>query len=124
MKTYFRLLSFAKPIEKFAIPYFIYTVFSILFNTLNFGLLIPLLSTLFDKDSAHMVVLESPKGYDVLKYFSYYTQQASMHYGIYGALQRVCTILLISVLLSNLFKYLSQIVCAVVVYLVAPRESR
>ena len=108
MKTYFRLLSFAKPIEKFAIPYFIYTVFSILFNTLNFGLLIPLLSTLFDKDSAHMVVLESPKGYDVLKYFSYYTQQASMHYGIYGALQRVCTILLISVLLSNLFKYLSQ----------------
>ena len=108
MKTYFRLLSFAKPIEKFAIPYFIYTVLTVVFNTLNFGLLIPLLSTLFDKDSARMVVLESPKGYDVLKYFSYYTQQASMHYGIYGALQRVCTILLISVLLSNLFKYFSQ----------------
>ncbi len=36
MKTYFRLLSFAKPIEKFAIPYVIATLFAIIFNTFLF----------------------------------------------------------------------------------------
>ncbi len=108
MKTYLRLLSFAKPIEKFAIPYFIYTVLSVLFNTLNLALLIPLLNTLFNKDSVHVTTLEAPKWYDVIKYFNYYAEQASIHYGIYGALQRVCIILMLSVLLSNFFKYFSQ----------------
>lgn len=102
------MLSFAKPIEKFAIPYFIYTVFSVLFNTLNLTLLIPLLNTLFNKDSTHVVALHPPKWYDAINYFNYYAEQASVHYGIYGALQRVCIILLISVLLSNIFKYSSQ----------------
>jgi subfamily B ATP-binding cassette protein MsbA len=52
MKTYFRLLSFAKPIEKFAIPYIIATLFSIIFNTLNLALLAPLLQTLFSADKS------------------------------------------------------------------------
>ena len=110
MKTYLRLLSFAKPIEKFAIPYFIYTVLSVLFNTLNLALLIPLLNTLFNKDSVHVTTLEAPKWYDVIKYFNYYAEQASIHYGIYGALQRVCIILMLSVLLSNFFKSFSPVI--------------
>lgn len=108
MKTYFRLLAFAKPIEKFAIPYFIYTVISVVFNTLNLALLIPLLNTLFAKDSTYVRALEAPNWYNVVEYFNYYAEQARLHYGVYGALQRVCVIILISVLLSNLFKYFSQ----------------
>jgi subfamily B ATP-binding cassette protein MsbA len=52
MKTYFRLLSFAKPIEKFAIPYILVTLFAILFNTLNLALLAPLMETLFSDTKA------------------------------------------------------------------------
>ena len=50
MKTYFRLLSFAKPIEKFAIPYVIATLLSIIFGTLNLTLLVPLFETLMPAD--------------------------------------------------------------------------
>lgn len=107
MKTYFRLIGFAKPIEKFAIPYFIFTVLSVGFNTLNLALLVPLLNTLFIQTGAHRAT-QVPEWYDVIEYFNYYAQQASQQYGILGALQRVCVVLLVSVLLSNLFKYLSQ----------------
>jgi len=48
MKIYFRLLSFAKPIEKFAIPYVIATLLSILFGTFNLALLSPLFETLLN----------------------------------------------------------------------------
>lgn len=108
MKTYFRLLSFAKPIEKFAIPYFIYTVLCVLFSTLNFALLIPLLSTLFANDAPNAPTLQPGQWYELVKNFNYYTQQANMHYGVYGALKFVCIILISSVLLSNIFKYFSQ----------------
>jgi subfamily B ATP-binding cassette protein MsbA len=74
MKTYFRLLAFAKPIEKFAIPYFIYTVISVVFNTLNLALLIPLLNTLFAKDSTYVRDLEAPNWYNVVEYFNYYAK--------------------------------------------------
>ena len=48
MNTYWRLLGFAKPIEKYAIPYFFYTLFYSLFNTFNFVMIIPILNSLFD----------------------------------------------------------------------------
>jgi subfamily B ATP-binding cassette protein MsbA len=48
MKTYFRLLSFAKPIEKFAIPYIIFTILTVIFSTLNLVLLAPLLKVIFN----------------------------------------------------------------------------
>ena len=50
MKTYFRLLSFAKPIEKFAIPYILYTLLYVIFSSMIYPLLIPLLNTLFNSN--------------------------------------------------------------------------
>ena len=47
MNTYWRLLGFAKPIEKYAIPYFFYTLFYTIFYTFTFMLIMPLLNTLF-----------------------------------------------------------------------------
>ena len=52
MNTYWRLLGFAKPIEKYAVPYFFYTLFYAVFNTFNFVLIIPILDTLFDQSGA------------------------------------------------------------------------
>ena len=56
MKVYFRLLSFAKPIYKYAIPYVLFTLLAILFGTLNLALLAPLLTTLFDHGTSVPVV--------------------------------------------------------------------
>ncbi|WP_200976657.1 ABC transporter ATP-binding protein [Echinicola sp. 20G] len=111
MKTYFRLLSFAKPIEKFAIPYLIFTLLGVVFNTLNLAMLAPLLSTLFNtQDGANEVMAKPESWTDIFGYLNYYAQMAKEEYGPLGALQAVCAVIIISVLLGNLFRYLSQLV--------------
>lgn len=108
MKTYFRLLSYAKPIEKFAIPYVFTTLLSVIFATLNLALVIPLLQTLFNTDETTVLAAKPERWYDLIDYFNYYATQAATLYGPYEALKRVCVIIVISVFLSNLFRYLSQ----------------
>jgi subfamily B ATP-binding cassette protein MsbA len=110
MKTYFRLLSFAKPIEKFAVPYIITTVLYVIFSTLNLALLSPLLKTLFlDKKAVHA----APKGpapsvLHMVDAFNYYVEVFLNRYGAWGALQFVCATIVIAALLGNFFRYLSQ----------------
>jgi subfamily B ATP-binding cassette protein MsbA len=112
MKTYFRLLSFAKPIEKFAIPYIISTLLSIIFNTLNLALLAPLLQTLFPSDKSNgpatQTIMAKPSFFNIMGTFKYYVQYLIAHYTAWGALQFVCGVIVVSVILSNLFRYFSQ----------------
>lgn len=107
MNTYFRLLAFAKPIGKYAIPYVIFTLFAVIFNTMNLALLAPLLSTLFDENP--VFTSQKPESWtDVMGYINYYTQRINLEFGAYQALKWVCLVIVLSVLLSNVFKYLSQ----------------
>jgi subfamily B ATP-binding cassette protein MsbA len=111
MKTYFRLLSFAKPIEKFAIPYVITTLLAVFFNTFNFTLLSPLLDTLFASGTHGMSVgatTKSVSDLDFLSKFREFIDYSILNNGKNATLQIVCTVILISVLLSNFFRYLSQ----------------
>ncbi|SKB85279.1 ABC transporter ATP-binding protein [Dyadobacter psychrophilus] len=108
MKTYFRLLSFAQPIARFAVPYIIFTVLGVIFNTLNLALLAPLMSTLFNNNKDGAEVIQRPDNWDVTGLLNYYAQQANDTYGPHGALQIVCGVIVTSILLSNIFKYFSQ----------------
>ncbi|MGV8877880.1 MAG: ABC transporter ATP-binding protein [Sphingobacteriaceae bacterium] len=108
MKTYFRLLSFAKPIEKFAIPYIIATVLAIIFNTLNLALLMPLMDTLFSDKTTAAVVVMKPGLFDIMGSFDYYVQYFITNFGAWKTLQLVCMVIIGSVLLANFFRYLSQ----------------
>lgn len=111
MKTYFRLLSFAKPIEKFAIPYIICTIFAVIFNTLNLALLAPLMQTLFSKNHEDIqTVLNAgvPSVFDLASFFTYYVYLLIKLYNRWGALQFVCGVIVASVILSNIFKYFAQ----------------
>lgn len=111
MKTYFRLLSFAKPIEKFAIPYIITTLLTVIFSTLNLALLAPLLQTLFAGKQAldvkHVLSVKPPVS-DIMKTFEYYVYVFINKYGTWGALKFVCLTIVGSALLGNFFRYLSQ----------------
>lgn len=107
MKTYFRLLSFAKPIEKFAIPYVICALLAVLFGTMNLVLVGPLLNTLF-MATGEVEVLARPDNWNIINWFNYYAQEISTMYGAYGALKLVCIVIVSSVFLSNLFRYFSQ----------------
>src|SRR6476661_7650641 len=108
MKTYFRLLSFAKPLEKFAIPYILTTLLQILFNTLNFALLAPLLEALFLPAKHAATELVRPSGWDIMGLFRYYVGFFTQRYGAWNALMLVCGTLVVSNLLANLFRYFSQ----------------
>ena len=111
MKTYFRLLSFAKPIEKFAIPYVIATLLSILFGTLNLALLSPLFETLLsDKNAPKTETLtdKAMSSFDILGQFRNFVNESISLNGEEKTLGYVCIVIVISVLLSNLFKYFSQ----------------
>ncbi len=112
MKTYFRLLSFAKPIGKFAAPYFIFTLLYALFNTLVFSLLMPVLNVLFQQQPKESVPLTSPNFDWSFQYFSdlfnYHFNTYILENGQKGALIFVAIALVICVLLSNIFRYLSQ----------------
>ncbi len=111
MKTYFRLLSFAKPIQKFAIPYIFTTLFTVIFSTLNLVLLAPLLNTIFfHGENAKTLLTHTPKPsiWHTIDLFNYYMNSMLVSYGEMGALEFVCGIIVTSVFLSNLFRYLSQ----------------
>lgn len=108
MKTYFRLLSYARPIGKFAVPYALTTLLSVAFSTLNFALIIPLLHTLFETGGGDETMVRPDDWYDMVAWFNYYATQAGVLFGPYEALKRVCAIIILSVFLSNLFRYISQ----------------
>ncbi len=112
MQTYYRLLSFARPLGRFLTPFVLTSLVASVFGVLNFTLLIPLLSILFDKvDPAQMQrFLSQPApalSAGPVEFFRYYFAQVFQQYGKAGALQFVCVVIVLSVLLSNVFKYLS-----------------
>ncbi|RZK20449.1 MAG: ABC transporter ATP-binding protein [Pedobacter sp.] len=108
MKIYFRLLSFAKPIEKFAIPYVITTLFAIVFNTFLFTLLGPLMQALFlGKAVDTGAVVEDKGSLDFLGQFNNYMNEVIADDKIY-ALKVICIVIVVTVILSNFFRYFSQ----------------
>ena len=110
MKIYFRLLSFAKPIEKFAIPYVITTLLAVLFGVLNLTLLAPLFSVMMADDDVKLSVpaKTSTSNFDILTKFQEFVDHSRFTYGPERTLSYICIVILISVLLSNVFKYFSQ----------------
>jgi subfamily B ATP-binding cassette protein MsbA len=110
MKTYFRLLSFAKPIEKFAIPYVIATILSIVFGTLNLTLLVPLFETLMPTSSSSLkgITDTATSSFDITGQLRDFVNHSKINNGLPQTLTYVCLVIVGSVLLSNIFRYLSQ----------------
>ncbi len=111
MKTYFRLINFARPLGKYLPEYLVYTILGVVFGLLNFTLFIPLLNLLFTTYPVKEVV-ELPVFAFTIDYFkdlfNYYFYTIIQDGGKIAALQYVCLVIFCSVLLSNLFKFLSQ----------------
>lgn len=118
MKTYLRILSYARPYGKFVPTYIIYAFLSIVFGLLNFTLLKPLFDVIFEQADPESLTkfADKPEFSFSLEYFShlfnYNFIQIAEEYGKMGTLYYVCGIIVISVFLSNLFTYLSGVVLA------------
>lgn len=109
MKTYFRLLSFAKPIEKYAIPYVLVTLLAVFFNTFLFTLIGPLLETIFNSKSTALAMLsDKASNWDPVGKFNDYVNYTISTYGKIYTLKIVCVVIVACVFLANFFRYLSQ----------------
>lgn len=112
MKTYWRLLSFARPLRKFVIPFICTSLLASIFGILNFTLLIPLLKVLFKQGEPAAFVTEVPPTPRLsvdyfIEFFNFHFDKISTQQGEWGALKFVCAIIIASVLLSNVFRYLT-----------------
>ncbi|RUA33837.1 MAG: ABC transporter ATP-binding protein [Bacteroidetes bacterium] len=118
MKTYFRVLSYAKPLGWLAPQYLIYALFQTVFSVITLGILTPVLNVLFMVETEPTEIPESiPDFYFGLQYFkdvfNYYFLDIVQE-DRFLALQFVCGILIVSIFLSNLFKYLLAVISAIV----------
>jgi ATP-binding cassette, subfamily B, bacterial MsbA len=113
LKTYIRILKYADSIKQYAFPYFILSLLASLFGILNFTLLAPLLKVIFNKDlkvdSAFSQSISFSFSIEYFKYtFYHYFYEIIEFYGRLGALQFACGAIVVSVILANIFRYLSQ----------------
>ena len=111
LKIYLRLLDFAKPISRYAVPYFIFSVLHALFNTFNYAMIMPILNAMFSEGYAFQPVYEMPalsfKGEALQQWLNYiYTNVFGTEWRITNVLVMLAMILIAMNLLSNLFRYL------------------
>jgi subfamily B ATP-binding cassette protein MsbA len=113
MKTYRRLLIFARPYGKFVIPFFIFTLIAAFFSVFQFALIIPLLNFLFDNHTAEsmnqyatMPDFSFSAGYfkDLFYYEVYHLKTMNPVYALYF----IAALIVLAVLLTNIFRFMAQ----------------
>ncbi len=111
LKTYLKLLGFAKPIGKYAIPYFFYAILYAIFNTFNYAMIIPILSAMFRANFNFVPVYTFPElklhtdtFYAIIDYC--YTAVFGEEFMQSKMLIMLAVVTIGMSLLSNLFRYL------------------
>ena len=113
MKTYSRLLKFARPFRYFVVPFFVFTLIAAFFSVFQFALIIPLLNFLFNQHSAAEIQQYSSFPHfslsgDYFKNLFYYeVHHLKMINPVYS-LYFIAALIIAAVLFTNLFRYLAQ----------------
>lgn len=109
-KTYIRLLGFAKPLSRYAVPYFFYAALHAIFNTFNYVMIIPILDTMFSEGYQFTPVYEMPhvrlNGEFLSEFLNYLYTITFGEYKVINVLLLLAIVLLVTNFLSNLFRYL------------------
>lgn len=111
MKSFKRLLSYAKPYKRFWPGYLILSIISVIFGVLNYALIGPLLTVLFEPNdvSKQLIMPEFSMDIDYFnQVFNYYLTHILSGWGILQGLLFVCIIIILASLVSNLTRYYSQ----------------
>ena len=111
MKSFLRLLAYAKPYRRFWPGSLVLSIFSVIFGVVTYALIDPLLTVLFQSDTieseAVMPQFAMSAGY-FQDLFQYYLVQVKNYSGTLYALLFVCIIIILASLISNLTRYWSQ----------------
>ncbi|CAN5767095.1 ABC transporter ATP-binding protein [soil metagenome] len=113
MKTYRRLLKFARPFRYFVVPFFVFTLIAVFFSVFQFALIIPLLNFLFNQHSAaeiqqYAVMPQFSLSGEYFKNLFYYEVHHLKTMNPVYALYFIAVLIVAAVILTNLFRYLAQ----------------
>ena len=114
LKTYFRLLGFAKPLSRYTIPYFFFAALHAVFNTFNYAMIIPILNAMFNSEGgfhfepvyALPAVEFNEAGFNVMLSWVY-TMFFGTEFQTVKFLAMLGGVTIMMNLLSNLFRYAS-----------------
>lgn len=111
MDSFKRLLAYARPYSRFWPGYLVLSILSVIFSVVNYALIGPLLTVLFEPADIDMIdklpsFELSPEYFEGI--FKYYLSDILMSNGVLRALFFVSLILVLTSFLSNLTRYLSQ----------------
>ncbi len=120
MKTLWRLLSYARPLNFYLPQFFLYTFLGVVFGLLNLTLLKPLFDIIFNQIDPELLSVYSTKPVFSLNFeyfihvFYYYFIQVTSKFGDYGSLIFICFIIISANLLANSFRYFSLIITGII----------
>lgn len=114
MNIFVRILSYADFIVRRLVFFFIYSILGIVFSVFNILLAIPMLRLLFSQGKGPVTVPPIPafevSGDYVNQLFNHYNALIIRDYGTLNALLFVCALLIISMTLANVFRFLERVV--------------
>jgi subfamily B ATP-binding cassette protein MsbA len=113
MKIYLRILRYAPNLAPRLIQFFTYSVLGIIFSVMNLALMIPMITMLFDYANTAVVVAPTLPEFSLsmdyaLGMFEYYFTNTMLEHGPMNALLFICVAVIISVLLTNIFRYMER----------------
>lgn len=113
MNIFIRILSYADFIVRRLVFFFIYSILGIIFSVFNILLAIPMLRLLFSQGKGPIVVPPIPtfevSGDYINTLFNHYNALIIRDYGTLKALLFVCALLIISMTLANVFRFLERV---------------
>ena len=111
METFKRILSFARPYGRKIPGYLLLSVLSVVFGIVNYALLGPLLTVLFDNQEAVAAVARpdfAPTVDYATEWFRWLLSSVIRDGGVIRGLLLVCGAIVVACLLANVCRYLSQ----------------
>lgn len=113
MKTYLRILQYAPNLVLRLVQFLIYSVLGIIFSVCNIALAVPLLTMLFQANEKQQTPLPVLPDFSfslnyVMDVFNYYFIRVIQEYGPVNALLFICVMLITSMLVTNVFRYMER----------------
>ncbi len=111
MEDFKRLLAYAKPYKRFWPGYLILSILSVIFGVVNYALIDPLLTVLFQPQTMDVQLVKPAFSLDPAYFeqiFSYWLTKVMTGNGMLKGLMFVCAFFIVASLLSNITRYLSQ----------------
>ncbi len=111
MKAFKRILSYARPYSRFWPGYLVFSILSVIFGVVNYALVKPLVEVLFSPDAVEKYSVMPDFSFSVEYFygvFQYYLTRIMEASGALRGLLFVCLVLIVTSLLSNLTRFLSQ----------------